>query len=1313
MAYIINRFDGTQLTVVDDGILNSTVSIGLVGRNYTGYGEIQNENFVWLLENFASTNPPARALSGQAWYDTSNKTLKVYNGSAWAAIGNANVSELEPIHSSGGLWLKTTTQQLFVSDGTIWRLVGPEGVAGFSVTKMSSVEVKDSAGNKKPVILTQVNGETIGVYTSEDFNLNETTPIVGFDTLVKGLNLKGDAYVSGDVKGNADTATAFETARKINGVLFAGTTDITIKSSTTKILKRGDFIIGGDFDGSVETTWAIDASSDNRIGKIVSRDADGGFSATIITADLFGDVTGNVTALSGTSRFSKIISPTIEGNTFSGNSATATKLEIPAFLNGVAFDGTQSINLPVPAETLVGNTLAINVVNSSLQTLGKLLSLDVEAPGISIGSGNNYRVYVEGFTPTIESNTTNVLKLKLTSGATNTGPTGISFVSAQSASNDGISAPALVPEFQNTSLAIGQRASLGLPSYKWSRSYIDSMNATSLNVSTISAPSGSVVFPQSIGVLGSIGGNVVGNLTGNVTGNLTGSVSGSSSLNVLKTGDTMTGNLAFRDEAEGITWDMNSDGASIKFYNIGDGDNTSRLEFETRDNNNEYFSWAHSPFNAAKYESMRLAPNGNGSAMLTVYGSITTAQNVIAVNFIGNGGGLTGIDAANITGGRVANGRLNGQYDISITGKASTAGSADYATNAGTTNTATNAAIVLNNNRITAEGGTTDAPSGLTVRRVYSNGYPSTYGNLISVGGEGHGQFLIGWSGTSGATAENYIRSQRDTGDANWSTWARLITDQNFSGIVSDYAPTKTGGGASGTWGINITGNAATASSIAWTGVSGKPTNFVFNDTGTYNITALNSGTATNSRGILTRGWETAIGNGVREPASILSFSEVYNNGYPIPYGNLLSLGGIGGGQLLVGWSGSTGAHADNYIRSRRDVDGDIWSAWARLITDVNYTEYAPTKTGGGASGTWGINITGNAATASSIAWTGVSGKPTNFVYNDTGTWNINITGNAGSATGTGNLNNRGRVTAELSGTTEPRSVLTLREVYANGYPTPYGNVITLGGAGGGELLVGWSGSTGAHADNYVRSRRDVGGDIWSAWARLITDVNYNEYAPSKTGGGASGTWGINITGNAGTVSTLTRSQVVSALGYTPASTTINSPANNFGDDIYITKSQPTIFFNDTGDAGIEIAIRVNSSEGLVIYEPEDGNSEWLRIDDNSGAGYLWGKQIETRGDMTFTSGNTQYANNYTNQVGSFNNSLNFLDVFPPAGYGMGNLSAFIPSIAMIHFAGGVNGDDSMRCVYAYLSDRIRVWVQNTEQRSTPAANWLAIWRKN
>lgn len=42
-------------------------------------------------------------------------------------------------------------------------------------------------------------------------------------------------------------------------------------------------------------------------------------------------------------------------------------------------------------------------------------------------------------------------------------------------------------------------------------------------------------------------------------------------------------------------------------------------------------------------------------------------------------------------------------------------------------------------------------------------------------------------------------------------------------------------------------------------------------------------------------------------------------------------------------------------------------SAWTRVLTHRNYTNYTVTKTGGGASGTWGISITGNAATANRI----------------------------------------------------------------------------------------------------------------------------------------------------------------------------------------------------------------------------------------------------------------------------------------------------------------------------------------------------------
>jgi len=98
---------------------------------------------------------------------------------------------------------------------------------------------------------------------------------------------------------------------------------------------------------------------------------------------------------------------------------------------------------------------------------------------------------------------------------------------------------------------------------------------------------------------------------------------------------------------------------------------------------------------------------------------------------------------------------------------------------------------------------------------------------------------------------------------------------------------------------------------------------------------------------------------------------------------------------------------------------------------------------------------------------------------------------------------------------------------------------------------------------------------------------------------------------------------------------------------------------------------------------------------------------------QTVASSGAAYAVGYTNQVGSFNDGSNYLDVFPPAGYTMSGLIAFIPSIHVIHYAGGVDGNDSIRCTWSALADRVRIYVQNTEQRSTPAANWLGIWGKN
>ena len=115
------------------------------------------------------------------------------------------------------------------------------------------------------------------------------------------------------------------------------------------------------------------------------------------------------------------------------------------------------------------------------------------------------------------------------------------------------------------------------------------------------------------------------------------------------------------------------------------------------------------------------------------------------------------------------------------------------------------------------------------------------------------------------------------------------------------------------------------------------------------------------------------------------------------------------------------------------------------------------------------------------------------ILFNTDLTWE-NILNKPSSFTPSAHTHNylvsRGRVTAE-SGTALPAlSGLSMSEVYSNGYPTTYGNVITLNGGGQGQLLIGWSSSSGGNAPAYIRSKRDVDSASWSSWAQLYTTVN-------------------------------------------------------------------------------------------------------------------------------------------------------------------------------------------------------------------------------
>lgn len=99
MAYTIVKSDGTVLTTIADGTINTTsTALGLPGRNYAGYGQSLDTNFVHQLENFADSSPPSNPIRGQLWFNTNTSTLLVCpadnttNANAWLTLAQSGGS---------------------------------------------------------------------------------------------------------------------------------------------------------------------------------------------------------------------------------------------------------------------------------------------------------------------------------------------------------------------------------------------------------------------------------------------------------------------------------------------------------------------------------------------------------------------------------------------------------------------------------------------------------------------------------------------------------------------------------------------------------------------------------------------------------------------------------------------------------------------------------------------------------------------------------------------------------------------------------------------------------------------------------------------------------------------------------------------------------------------------------------------------------------------------------------------------------------------------------------------------------------------
>jgi len=222
MSYSIKHYNGVAIATVADGTVDTSLDITLIGKNYAGYGQAQNENFVYLLENFCNTTQPPSPTKGQIWYDSGNKKLKFWDGSLFRTTGGAEIGNSAPSGlTTGDFWFNTASNQLYAWTGAAFTLIGPQEVTGRGTTEMRSTLLLDDSNNPHAVIQGFADGNTIFIISSDGpFNLNQTqNPISGFDQIHQGLTL---CYTTSSTSGVTSSSHRFwgtaSNSDKLNGL---------------------------------------------------------------------------------------------------------------------------------------------------------------------------------------------------------------------------------------------------------------------------------------------------------------------------------------------------------------------------------------------------------------------------------------------------------------------------------------------------------------------------------------------------------------------------------------------------------------------------------------------------------------------------------------------------------------------------------------------------------------------------------------------------------------------------------------------------------------------------------------------------------------------------------------------------------------------------------------------------------------------------------------------------------------------------------------------------------------------------------------
>ena len=290
MAYKINNTFGTLLVSLADGTIDvATTDLTLIGKGYAGFGEKLNENLVKLLENFNNTSAPTNKITGQLWYDQTNKQLNVYTGTKFKPVGSTTNSASAPTNAvQGDGWFDTSNTQFYVYNGTAWTLIGPTTVAGSGVTQVISETSPDDAGVNQSYLKLVANDAVVGVVSNVAFTPNATDTdsaaliSAGFSSVAQGIQLSSTVS-SAKFRGTATDSDALGGVAAAN-YLRSDQNDSTNSSFT--IANDTGLILGAGSD------ITMSLSSDNLTIAQTTQDKDiiftvndGGVTTTMMTMD--------------------------------------------------------------------------------------------------------------------------------------------------------------------------------------------------------------------------------------------------------------------------------------------------------------------------------------------------------------------------------------------------------------------------------------------------------------------------------------------------------------------------------------------------------------------------------------------------------------------------------------------------------------------------------------------------------------------------------------------------------------------------------------------------------------------------------------------------------------------------------------------------------------------------------------------------------------------------------------------------------------------------------------------------------------------